>query len=365
MLRAVERPQRRHLVAAERRLHERTARVEAARGRGVRRARQIAREQDRLALALDRGVRDRHRREQRDRVRVQRVVVELLGGRDLDDPAEVHDRDPRRDVTDDREVVGDEQVRQPELPLQVLHQVDDLRLDRDVERGDRLVGDDEVRIERECAGEADALALAAAELVRVAGGCVRGQADDLKQLADALADRLAPADEAVHPERLSDDATDAVARVERRERVLEDHLHPAAQRPQLVVPEVRDVGAVEDDLPGGRLVEAQQRAADGGLAAAGLADETKRLPAANVEADVVYRADIADVPVEDDAGLDREPDLEVLDLDQAAVARTHPATTAARCSAHAVSGTGLKHATKCPGSTSRRGGTSSRDCSTS
>ena len=38
------------------------------------------------------------------------------------------------------EVVGDEQVGEPEVVLQVVEQVDDLRLDRDVQRGDRLVG---------------------------------------------------------------------------------------------------------------------------------------------------------------------------------------------------------------------------------
>ena len=43
------------------------------------------------------------------------------------------------------QVVRDEQVGEAELVLQVLEQVDDLRLDRDVERRDRLVADDELR----------------------------------------------------------------------------------------------------------------------------------------------------------------------------------------------------------------------------
>ena len=49
---------------------------------------------------------------------MQRVLVELLGRRDLDDRAEVHHRDPVGDVPDDREIVRDEQVRQVELLLQ-------------------------------------------------------------------------------------------------------------------------------------------------------------------------------------------------------------------------------------------------------
>ena len=121
---------------------------------------------------------------------MERVVVELLGRRDLDDLAEVHDRDPVGDVPDDGQVVRDEEVREVEVALQALEQVHDLRLDGDVERRDGLVADDEVRVEREGAGEADALALAAGELVRIAGGGVGGQADDLEQLAHALA-RLA------------------------------------------------------------------------------------------------------------------------------------------------------------------------------
>ena len=86
----------------------------------------------------------------------------------LDDPAEVHHRDPVADVADDRQVVGDEQVGQPELALEPLEQVDDLGLDRHVEGADRLVGDDEVRVQGERPGDADPLALAARELVRVA-----------------------------------------------------------------------------------------------------------------------------------------------------------------------------------------------------
>ena len=93
--------------------------------------------------------------------------------RELDDLPEVHDRDPVGDVADDGEVVGDEEVGEPELLLQLDEQVQHLRLDRDVERRHRLVGDDELRLQDERAGDPDALALAAAELVRVAAQASR------------------------------------------------------------------------------------------------------------------------------------------------------------------------------------------------
>ena len=54
-----------------------------------------------------------------------------------------------------------------------------------VERGDRLVEQDQPGLERERARDADPLALAAGELVRVAVGVLRRETDALQQLAHA------------------------------------------------------------------------------------------------------------------------------------------------------------------------------------
>ena len=62
---------------------------------------------------------------------------------------------------------------------------------------------------------------------------------------------------------------------------------------------MRDVLAVEEDLAG-RLVEAQDGAAHGRLAATRFADQAERLAAANLERDAVDGLDVADVAVEDD-----------------------------------------------------------------
>ena len=66
--------------------------------------------------------------------------------------------------------------------LQLEQQVQHLRLDRDVERRDRLVGDDQARVGGQRAGDADALALAAAEGVREAMHEFGPQADQAQQL---------------------------------------------------------------------------------------------------------------------------------------------------------------------------------------
>src|SRR5205085_1608775 len=262
------------------------------------------------------------------------------------------------------------EVRELELLLQPLEQVDDLRLDRDVERRDGLVGDDEVRVERERTREADPLPLAARELVRVAARGVGRQADGDEQLADPSAG-FPPAGEAVRPQRLADDPPDAVPRVERGERILEDHLHAPPQGSELAFAERRDVAAVEDDSAAGRPVEPQDRAADGRLPATRLADEAERLAAADRQRHVVDGADVADVPVEDEPAPDREVELEPVELDERPAGavrlrgRGAHAVAAARVRSHSSAGTGLKQATLCPRSISTRGGTSSRDCSTS
>ncbi len=137
------------------------ARVEGAARRRPRRIGDLARKADARAGPPQAGIGHRHGGEQRLGVGVLRIGEERRRRRFLDDAADIHHRDPVRDVLDDREVVRDEEIGEAELVLQVLEQVESLRLHRDIEGRDRLVGDDEARIERERAGDADALALAA------------------------------------------------------------------------------------------------------------------------------------------------------------------------------------------------------------
>ena len=64
--------------------------------------------------------------------------------------------------------MGDEQERPAEVALELFEQVQDLRLHAHVQRRGRLVADDQLRLHGERAGDGEALALAAAELVREA-----------------------------------------------------------------------------------------------------------------------------------------------------------------------------------------------------
>ena len=76
----------------------------------------------------------------------------------------------------------------PSLRLQVLQQLEDLRLHGDVERGGRLVGDQEIGLVGERHGDHHALALAAGKLVRIGAEPLRGigDADLVEQFDDAL-----------------------------------------------------------------------------------------------------------------------------------------------------------------------------------
>ncbi len=201
-------------------------------------------------------------------------------GRGLHDPAEVHDRDPVGDVPDHRQVVRDEQVGQAELLLQVLQQVDDAGLDRHVQRRHRLVEDQHLRPQRERAGDADALPLAAGELVRVPVAVLRVEPDRSQQLPDLPAPgsslpnrpwmRSGSATISLTVIRGSSEANgswNTICRSRRSGRIC-----PRRQLDQVPAP--------VPDLPDGGLDQLEQQPAGRGLAAAGLADQRRASRAA-------------------------------------------------------------------------------------
>ena len=196
------------------------------------------------------------------------------------------------DVLDHRQVVGDEQIGRARLLLDVLHQVDDLRLNRHVQRRDALVGDDELRVHDKGAGNADALTLAAGELVGVALGVFRCKAhlrQNLLYLLAALGLRLV---HMVDVQTLADDVLHLLAGVQGCHRVLEDHLHLGAQGVVLGVAQMAaDVLPVECDPACGGVIQPDDAPADGGFARAGLAHQTIGLAGIDLKADIVHGLD--------------------------------------------------------------------------
>ena len=267
---------------------------DAPRGR-VGGARRLARQHHARPGGLLYGIRQGNGGHQRLRVRVQRVVEQLRALRHFDELAQVHDGHPVADVPHQRQVVRDEQVRQPEPLLQVLQQIDDLRLHRDVQRRHRLVADQQLRLDGQRAGDADALALPAAELVRIPTRHVGVQPDEAEQLGDAVAVRAPALGEFVHLQRLADDVARRHARVEGAVGVLEDELHAAVHGAHAAALELGEVFAVEEDLAGCGLHQLHDAAGHAGLAAPALPDQPQRLAPRNAEAHVVdglHRPDV-------------------------------------------------------------------------
>src|SRR5690606_36582668 len=81
-------------------------------------------------------------------------LEDLFGTARLYHAAQIHDHNAVCDVVHNTQVMADEQVCQVQLPAQVHEQVDDLRLDRDVERGDAFVANQKFRLYSKRAGNA-------------------------------------------------------------------------------------------------------------------------------------------------------------------------------------------------------------------
>src|SRR5699024_1876325 len=73
-----------------------------------------------------------HRGDQSLGVGMTGVLVDLGVGTLLHGPPEIHPRDPGGDVPDHGQIMGDEDVGETELALQLFQQVDDLRLDGNI-----------------------------------------------------------------------------------------------------------------------------------------------------------------------------------------------------------------------------------------
>ncbi len=260
----------------------------------------------------------RHGGQQRLGVVLARVGKELQRRGRFHDLALVHHHHAVGQVGDDAHVVGDQHDGRVELVAHLAQQLEDLGLHRHVQRGGRLVGDDQRRVQRERHGDDDALLLAAGELVRVVVDPLFGFRDaDLAQHLDGAGLGLLLGDLAVGADALGDLPAHGVHGVQRGGGLLEHHGHVgAAHGTQLAAAEGEHVVAAQHHGPAGRGrlgQQAQHGACRDGLAGAGLADDGDHLAGGDLEADALHRSDLA--------GVGGEGDLEVLDAQHRSVGR--------------------------------------------
>ena len=99
-----------------------------------------------------------------------------------------------------------------------------------IERTGRLVQENEFRLQHHGAGDGDALALAAGELMRIAVLRLRIEADLLQRRPDTSVALIGVHARALDQQALLDDLPDGQPRRQGAVGILEDHLHLFAQR---------------------------------------------------------------------------------------------------------------------------------------
>ena len=239
--------------------------------------------------------------EKRRRVRVLGSLEELVGRRQLHEAPDVHHGHAVADVSHDAQVVRHEEIRQPKLGLQIEQEIQDLGLHRHVQGRDGLIGNHQARVQGQRPGDADALSLASAEGVREAAHVLGPEPDAAQEIRHVRLTLVAIL-HAVHQQRLPDEIEQGHARIERGERILEDHLHLSTQRAQLRRAQPahldhRASGDPHEDLAPRRLDGPQDAPRRRGLSAAALADQAQRLPLVDVKVDAVHRPDVAHRPL--------------------------------------------------------------------
>ncbi len=231
------------------------------------------------------GLGGQHRGQQRLRVGMTRRPEQGLDRPVLDDTAEIHDRDLGCDMLDHCQIVADEHIGQAEVAAQLGEQVQDLRLDRYVERRGRLVAHDDPRLQHQGTGDRHPLALTARQLAREAVGHVRRKANAGELRGDAVGDG-AGRQSALRDQRQADHVAHPPARIERPDRILEHRLdHTRALTPAKCGERL----AADPHLAGRRRQQTQDQPGEGGLAAAGLADHAKYAARRKAQGDVVDR----------------------------------------------------------------------------
>lgn len=266
------------------------------------------------ALLISAGIRFGNRGEKSLRVFVLRRFDDRIAITLFDDLAIEHYRDAVADVMNHGHVMRDEKIGESEIILQIGEQIQNLRLDRDVERGGRFVTDDQSRLESKCPCDPDALSLATRELVWVSVGGLAPETAPLEEILDALPEFVTTG-EAMNLEWLADDTTDAHAGIQGTCGILEDDLHLATDVPHLGGIHVEHVLALVLHDPGGRGDEAENRSTDGGLAAARLTHQTEGLAGIDLEVHAIDCANMIHHSLEDSPS-NRKMSLEVLDFEQ-------------------------------------------------
>ena len=87
------------------------------------------------------------------------MTVQCIGLPRFDNLAMLHDHHFVRHIFHDGQIMGNKQIRQTEFILQILQQIENLRLYLDIESRNRLIAHQNFRLHRQATRNGDPLAL--------------------------------------------------------------------------------------------------------------------------------------------------------------------------------------------------------------
>ena len=182
-------------------------------------------------------------------MRVGRPMQHLIHGAGFHERAFGHHADAMGDSLHHGQVVRNQQDRQIQAPLQIAQQPQDLHLNGDIQRGRRLIGDEQRGPCGQRHGQTHALLHPARELMRIRPEALRGHRDaDLLQPLDSQSSRFLVAHRCMPGNGLQQLRADRHDRVEARRGILE-HVRnrPPSNRAQRLVRGIQHAGLLQHD----------------------------------------------------------------------------------------------------------------------
>jgi hypothetical protein len=222
---------------------------------------------------------------------------------------QVHHHDSMAYVFNHRQVVCDKQQRQAEAFLQILQQVHNLRLDRNIESAHWLIADQQPRIKRQGAGDANPLPLSPAKFVRIPRKSAgRIQSDRLQQGRYAFPAASPVPLQVVNLEGFRHNTLGRQPRVQRSVRILENHLKPAALSPQVGPMPPGNFLPIEENPPAGGFNKSGDGATQRGFATSAFPDQSQSFSGCDREFNRVHGSHPGSCGAKE-SGLDREMNL--------------------------------------------------------
>ena len=139
------------------------------------------------SLSLHINVRNGNGRKQCLGIGMGRMLEKLFTRAEFHDFTQIHYHDIGGNVLVHRQIVGNEQISQGSLLLEILHQIQDLGLYRYIQSRYRLIAYDELGVQSQGPGNTNALAAATVQFMGIGSSQIPGKSHGFHQVEHSLA----------------------------------------------------------------------------------------------------------------------------------------------------------------------------------